>query len=188
MNDVVLATHADGVARFYFRTTEGALNQTGQLVAPTVDPTLLATLAADLSDALGWNPAPPKPKAVKAPATAEIDKPKPKAKSASSYRNRPRAGRDEMARRQQEAIDYMAEHGGEATAPGLGRAMHADLPAPVADAYARKTVSLLEKAGKVVRVGMPPGKADVYRLTTEFTEYRQPEHVANGVQPDIVTP
>lgn len=186
MNDVVLATHADGVARFYFRTTEGALNQTGQLVAPTVDPTLLATLAADLSDALGWNPAPPKPKAVKAPATAEIDKAKPKPKS--SYRNRPRATRDDMARRQSDALAYIAEHGGEVTAPALGRAMHADMPPEIADAYSRKTVLLLEKAGKVVRVAMPPGKADVYRLATEFTEYRQPEHVANGVQPDIVTP
>lgn len=188
MNDVVLATHADGVARFYFRTTEGALNQTGQLVAPTVDPTLLATLAADLSDALGWNPTPPKPKAVKAPATAEIDKAKPPKSKSASYRNRPRATRDDMARRQSDALAYIAEHDGEVTAPALGRAMHADLDASVADAYARKTVSLLEKAGKVVRVAMPPGKADVYRLATEFTEYREPEHVANGVQPDIVTP
>jgi hypothetical protein len=73
---VVLATHHDGQLRVFTRTNGSGLRPRAVLDVEHAEPELLATLSADLADALGWLPvelAPrPTQRAVAAPEPAEL--------------------------------------------------------------------------------------------------------------------
>jgi len=157
LTPVVVATHADNVVRLYYRTADGALNQTGQLVANTIDPTSLATLAADLSDAFGWAPV-PVVKAVKAPPKV-LDKPK----KPKGHTGRTRANPAETARRKGRIVQFLAEHG-EATAPDIGLVLFADGRDP--EGRARSLLDLMIRDGQVIRGPKIPGHAMKFSLPT----------------------
>lgn len=54
MTPVIVATEQEGVARVYYRESDGALTQTAQVLVGPVNPAELATAAADLAERFGW--------------------------------------------------------------------------------------------------------------------------------------
>lgn len=162
LTPVVVATHADNVVRLYYRGADGALNQTGQLVANTIEPTSLATLAADLSDAFGWAPAATPVKAVKAPPKAIEPKP------AKTKPKRTRVTPAESAQRRANVVRFLTDHG-DASVPEMATAVFAHERDPenvcrgVVDQMVREGLAIRGPKvthGVAIRFSLPVGVTD----------------------------
>jgi hypothetical protein len=143
---IIVATHIDGVVRLYYRADDGALSQTGQLVAEHVEPTALATLAADLGLSLGWAPA-AKPKR-ESPALPRRTRGPDKAK---------RASRIDSEQRRQAILAYIAAHPG-LTSGDIARRLYPDEPFASAQSAVRKAATVLAVRGEITQTHATGGR------------------------------
>ena len=94
MTPVLLATHSEGQLRMFTRNGSG-LTPRGVLDVETASPELLATLTADLADALGWVelelPARPQRTQVEAPAPTPLPAAQPPRRKHAGRKMRPTA-------------------------------------------------------------------------------------------------
>jgi hypothetical protein len=176
MTPVIVATHAEGVVRVWYRKPDGTLIQTGRFVAATIEPPELAVLVADLADTLHWgNGASPAPVIAALPKATDkwtcpdcgwvgplagkgghIRQRHPKPKD---VRTRSRAGRAVIQQRRDDVHTWLIATG-PATAPQAA-AVLSDLPDAVGKVG--KVLDQLVARGLAVRLPATPGDATRFK-------------------------